>query len=81
MHKSNTKVKYLSYSLKYKLLDQYYETIIEITENTIEKHYIKKKTNLYTKFNNLKNATVNNINNTTPAKKIIKEAAIKLGKN
>ena len=78
MYKSNTKVKYLSNSLKHKVLDQDYETIIDITDKIKEKHYIKKKTHLYTKFNNLKNPTVNNINNTTPTKKIIKEGVINL---
>ena len=72
MYKSNTKVKYLSNSLKHKVLDEDYETIIDITDKTKEKHYIKKKTHLYTKFNTLKNATVNNINNITSTKKIIK---------
>ena len=45
-------------SNKHKVLDQDYETIINITDKTKEKHYIKKKTHLYTKFNNLKNATL-----------------------
>ena len=81
MYKSNTKVKYLSNSLKHKVLNQDSETIIDITDKTKEKHYIKKKTHLYTKFNNLKNATVNNINNTTPTKKIIKEGVINLTGN
>ena len=45
-------------SNKHKVLDQDYETIINITDKTKEKHYIKKKTRLYTKFNNLKNATL-----------------------
>ena len=78
MYKSNTKVKYLSNGLKHKVLDQGYETIIDITDKTKEKHYIKKKTRLYTKFNNLKNTTVNNINNTTLTKEIIKEGVINL---
>ena len=78
MYKSNTKVKYLSNSLKHKVLEQDYETIIDITDKTKEKLYIKKKTYLYTKFNTLKNATVNNINNTTPTKKTIKEGVINL---
>ena len=43
---------------KHKVLDQDYETIINITDKTKEKHYIKKKTHLYTKFNSLKNATL-----------------------
>ena len=64
--------------MKHKVLDQDYETIIDITDKTKEKHYIKKKTHLHSKFNNLKNATVNNINSTTPTKKIIKEGAINL---
>ena len=78
MYKNNTKVKYLSNSLKHKVLDQDYETIIDITGKTKEKHYIKKKTHLYTKFNNLKNATVNNTNNTTPTKKISQEGVINI---
>ena len=45
-------------SNKHKVLDQDYETIINITDKTKEKHYIKKKTHLYKKFNNLKNATL-----------------------
>ena len=64
--------------MKHKVLDQDYETIIDITDKTKEKHYIKKKTHLHSKFNNLKNATVNNINSTTPTKKIIKEGVINL---
>ena len=78
MYKSTTKIKHLSTSLKHKVLDQDYETIIDITDKTKEKHYIKKKTHLHSKFNNLKNATVNNINSTTPTKKIIKEGVINL---
>ena len=61
MCKSNTKVKYLSNSLKHKVLDQYYETTIDMTHMTKEKHYIKKKTHLGTKFNKSKNAIVNNV--------------------
>ena len=41
-------------------------------------HYIKKETHLHSKFNNLKNATVNNINSATPTKKILKEGVINL---
>ena len=47
--------------------------IIDFTDQTKEKHYIKKKIQLYTKPNNLKNATIKKINNTTPEKKVIKE--------
>ena len=64
--------------MKHKVLDQDYETIIDITDKTKEKHYIKKKTHLHSKFNRLKNATVNNINSITPTKKIIKEGVINL---
>ena len=78
MYKSTTKIKHLSNCLKHKVLDQDYETIIDITDKTKEKHYIKKKTHLHSKFNSLKNATVNNINSTTPTKKIIKEGVINL---
>ena len=78
INKNNTKVKYLSNSLKHNVLDQDYEAIIDITDKTKEKGYIKKKIHLYTKFNNLKKATVKNINNTTPAKKIVKEGVINL---
>ena len=78
MDKNNIKVKHLSNSLKDKVLDQDYETIIDITDKTKEKHYIKKKTRLHSKFNILKNGTVNNINSTTPAKKIIREGVINL---
>ena len=42
MYKSNTKVKYLSNSLKQKMFDQNYETMVDITDNTKVKHYIKK---------------------------------------
>ena len=70
---------YTQNSLKHKVLHQDYETIIDITDNTKVTHYIKKKTHPYTKFNNLKNATANNINNTAPKrKKIIKEVVINL---
>ena len=78
MYKCNTKVKYQSNSLKHKVLNQDYETIIDITDKTKEKYYIKKKTHLNTKFNNLKNATVNNISNNTATKKIINEGVINL---
>ena len=78
MYKSTTKIKHLSNSLKHKVLDHDYETIIDITDKTKEKHYIKKKTHLHSKFNSLKNATVNNINSITPTKKIIKEGVINL---
>ena len=78
MYKNNTKVKYLSNSLKHRVLDQDYETIIGITDKAKEKHYIKKKTHLCTKFNNLKNATVNNTNNTTPTKRITQEGIINI---
>ena len=54
MYKDNIKVKHLSNSLKHKLLDQDYETIIDITDMTKEKRYIKKKTRLHSKFNSLK---------------------------
>ena len=47
--------------------------IIDFTGKTKEKHYIKKKIQLYTKSNNLKNATIKKINNTTPEKKVINE--------
>ena len=78
MYKSNAKIKCLSNSLKHKVLDQDYETTIDITDKTKEKLSIKKKTHLYNKFNNLKDAAVNNINNTTPTKKIMKEGVINL---
>ena len=78
MYKSTTKIKHLSNCLKHKVLDQDYETIIDITDKTKEKHYIKKKTHLHSKFNSLKNATVNNINSTTPTKEIINEGVINL---
>lgn len=78
MYKSNAKVKYISNSFKQTVLDQAYATIINITDKTKERHCIKKKTNLYKKFDNLKNAIVNNINNTAPAKKVIKEGVINL---
>ena len=61
MYKTNSKVKYLSNSLKHKVLDQDYENIIDITDKTKQKHYIKKKTYIYAKFYNLKNNTVNKI--------------------
>ena len=64
--------------MKQKALDYDYETIINITDKTKERHCIKKKTNLYKKFDNLKNAIVNNINNNAPAKKVIKEGVINL---
>ena len=67
--------KYLSNGLKHKVLDQDYETIIDITDKTKEMHCIKKNAYLCTKFNNSKNATVNNISNTTPEKKAIEECA------
>ena len=60
-------------SLKHEVLDKDYETITDITDKTKEKHYMKKKTDLHSKFNSLKNATINSINSTTPTKKIIKE--------
>ena len=47
------------------------ESITDITDMTKKEHYIKKKTYLYTKFNNFKNATIT-INNITLAKKVIK---------
>ena len=47
MYKSNTKIKYLSNSLKYKVLDHDYEAIIDITDKTKENHYIKRK-HIYT---------------------------------
>ena len=50
MYKRNGKLKYLSNKLKLKVLNQDYETIIDITDKIKEKHYIKK-THLYTKFN------------------------------
>ena len=50
MYKTTTKTKHLSNCLKHKVLDQDYETIIEITNKTKEKHYIKK-TQLHLKFN------------------------------
>ena len=43
MHKSNTQVKYLSTSLKDKVLNQDYETIKGITYKIKEKNYIKRK--------------------------------------
>ena len=64
--------------MKHKVLDQDYKTIIDITDKMKEKHYIKKKTHLHSKFNSLKSATVNNINSTTPTKKIVNEAVINL---
>ena len=78
MYKSTAKIKHLSNCLKHKILDQDYEAIIDVTDKIKEKHYIKKKTHLHSKFNSLKNATVNNINSTTPTKKIIKEGVINL---
>lgn len=42
MCKSNTKVKYLSKSLKHKVLDQGYEGITDMTYKT-RKRYIKKE--------------------------------------
>ena len=42
MYKSNGKLKYLSNKLKLKVLNQDYETIIDITDKIKEKHYIKK---------------------------------------
>ena len=86
MYKSTTKIKHLSNCLKHKVLDQVYETIIGITNKTKEMHYIKKETHLHSKVNSLKNATVNNINSTTPIKEIMKEGVInligkELGKN
>ena len=78
MYKNNTKVNHLLDSLKHKVLDQDCKNIIDITDKTKEKHYMKKKTHLHSKFNSLKNATVNNINSTTPIKKIIKERVINL---
>lgn len=42
MCKSNTKVKYLSKSLKHKVLDQGYEAITDMTYKT-RKRYIKKE--------------------------------------
>ena len=76
MYKNNTKVKQLSNSLKHNVLNQDYEIIIDITDKTKEKHFIKRKTRLHSKFNNLKNGTVNNTNSTTPTKKAIKEGII-----
>ena len=78
MYKSTTKIKHLSNCLKHKVLDQDYETIIDINDKTKEKHYVKKKTHLHSKFNSLKDATVNNINRTTPTKKTIKEGVTNL---
>ena len=78
MYQSNNKVKYLSNSLKHNISDQDNETIKDITDKKKEKHDRKKKTHLYTKFNNLKNATVNNINNITPAKKVINHSGKEL---
>ena len=78
MYRSNSKVKQLSNSLKHKVSDQDYETITDITDKTKEKHCIKKKTYLYTKFNDLKNTTANNIDSTTRTKKIIKEGVMNL---
>ena len=43
-----------------------------------KKNVIKKKAHLCTKCISLKNATVSNINNTTHAKKVIKEGIINL---
>lgn len=60
------------------VLDQDYDTIIDINDKIKEKRYIKKKAHLCTKFISLKNATVSNINNTTHAKKVIKEGIINL---
>ena len=77
MYKSTAKIKHLSNCLKHKILDQDYEAIIDVTDKIKEKHYIKKKTHLHSKFNSLKNVTVN-INSTTPRKKIIKEGVINL---
>ena len=57
------------------MLGQDYETITDITDKTKEKDYIKKKTHLSTKLNNWKNTTASNIDNTTPAKKVIKTAS------
>ena len=54
MYKNNTKVKHLSNGLKHNALNQDYEIIIDITDKTKEKHYIKKKTSLHSKFNSLK---------------------------
>ena len=42
MYKRNGKLKYLSNKLKLKVLNQDYETIIDITDKIKEKHYIKK---------------------------------------
>ena len=56
--------------MKHKVLDQDYKTIIDITDKTKEKHYIKKKTHLHSKFNSLKSAT--------STKKIVNEAVINL---
>ena len=47
MYKSNTKIKYLSNSLKHKVLDHDYEAIIDITDKRKENHYIKRK-HIYT---------------------------------
>ena len=54
MYKSTTKIKHLSNCLKHKVLDHDYKTIIDVTDKTKEKHCIKKKTHLHSKFNSLK---------------------------
>ena len=52
--------------------DEVHETIIEITNKTKEKPYIKKETHLH-----IKNPTGSNINNTVPEKEV-KEGVINL---
>ena len=52
--------------------DEVHETIIDITNKTKEKPYIKKETHLH-----IKNPTGSNINNTVPEKEV-KEGVINL---
>ena len=66
----STKVKTQPNSLKNK--DEVHEKIIDITNETKEKPYIKKETHLH-----IKNPTGSNINNTVPEKEV-KEGVINL---
>ena len=47
MCQSNTKVKYLSKSLKHKVLDHDYEAITDMTYKTKGKRYIKKRKHIF----------------------------------
>lgn len=77
MYQSKSNIVYLSDKLKEHLSEQDFKKLIEITDKTKDKHYIKKKDHLVSKYNNL-TGNSNSENNTEKVNKIIKNCVINL---